>query len=67
MNNLMGNPMALLMQLKNNPLQALRQAGFNVPQNINNPQDIVQYLANSGQVSQEKLNAAQQFASQWRR
>lgn len=66
MNNLQ-NPLALLAQLKNNPLSALRQAGYNIPQNINSPQAIVQYLMNSGQVSQEKLNAAQQFASQWQK
>ena len=70
MNNLLNlfrgvNPMALLAQLQGNPMQALRSAGFNVPQNMNNPQAIVQYLAQSGQVSQQQLNMAQQLASQW--
>ena len=34
---------------------------FNVPQNITNPQDIVQYLLNTGQVSQDQLNRAMQM------
>lgn len=67
-NNFMGNnPMAMIAQLQNNPLGMLRAAGFNVPQNINSPQDIVQFLAQSGQVSQAQLNAAQQAAQMFRR
>lgn len=34
---------------------------FNVPQNVTNPQDIVQYLLNTGQVSQDQLNKAMQM------
>lgn len=56
------NPMAMLAQLKTNPLGALRQAGFNVPKNMSNPQAIIQHLMNSGQVSQQQLNQAQQMA-----
>ena len=56
------NPMAMLSQLKNNPLAILKQAGFNVPDNLNNPQEIIQHLMNSGQVSQQQLNQAQQMA-----
>ena len=56
------NMMQMLMQLKSNPLGILRQAGFNVPYSMNNPQEISQYLMNSGQVSQEQLNRAQQQA-----
>lgn len=69
MNNFMGtaNPFAMLAQLQSNPLAALRAAGFNIPQNMNSPQDIVQYLAQSGQVTQAQLNAAQQAAQMFRR
>lgn len=56
------NPMQMLSQLKSNPLGLLRQAGFNVPGNMNNPQDIIQHLMNSGQISQQQLNQAQQMA-----
>lgn len=67
MNPLMGgmggmNIIQMLTQLKNNPLQLLQKAGFNVPNNINNPQEMIQHLLNSGQVSQAQLNQAQQQA-----
>ena len=58
----MGNIMQMLSQLKSNPMGMLRQAGFNVPDNLNNPQQIIQHLMNSGQVNQNQLNQAQQMA-----
>ena len=64
MNPLMGgmNIMQMLTQLMTNPMSLLKQAGFNVPANMNSPQDIIQHLMNSGQVTQEQLNMAQQQA-----
>lgn len=56
------NPMQMLTQLKSNPLGLLRSAGYNVPDNMSNPQAIIQHLMNSGQLSQEQLNKAQQMA-----
>ena len=56
------NPMQMLAQLRSNPLGMLRQAGFNIPDNINNPQAIIQHLMNSGQLSQNQVNQAQQMA-----
>lgn len=52
------NPMAMLSQIKQNPMALLQRAGLNVPQNLNNPQDIIQHLMNSGQVSQSQINQA---------
>lgn len=40
---------------KQNPMGLLSRR-FNIPQNIQNPQDIIQHLLNSGQISQEQLN-----------
>lgn len=40
---------------KHNPMGLLARR-FNIPQNIQNPQDIIQHLLNSGQISQEQLN-----------
>lgn len=60
------NAMAMLSQLKTNPLGMLRQAGFNVPDNISNPQAIIQHLMNSGQLTQEQFNRAQQMAQNFR-
>lgn len=60
------NPMAMLSMLQSNPMQMIQRAGFNVPANVNSPQAIIQYLAQSGQVSQAQLDQAQQMASMFR-
>ena len=52
--------MQMLAQFKNNPMGMLAQR-FNIPQNIQNPQDIIQHLLNSGQVSQSQVNQAMQM------
>jgi hypothetical protein len=45
-------------QLRSNPMQMLARR-FNLPQgmNINNPNDIIQHLLNTRQISQQQLNA----------
>ena len=61
------NPMQMgqmLQSLKNNPLSFLASKGFNVPQGINNPQQMVNHLVNSGQVNQNAINQAMQMANQ---
>ena len=60
--NQAGNMMQMLMQLKQNPLSVLQKAGFNIPANINNPQQIIQHLTQTGQINQNQLNQAQQMA-----
>jgi hypothetical protein len=56
MNNL-GNIMQMVNTIKQNPMAMLSK--FNVPQNIaNDPQAIIQYMMNSGKISQEQYNAA---------
>ena len=57
------NPIQLLSQLKSNPLSILQKAGYNIPQNLNSPQSIIQYLMNSGQINQQQVNNAQNMAS----
>lgn len=67
-NPLMGmNPMQMVQQLKANPIQFLQRAGYNVPSNLNSPNDIIQHLMNSGQVSQDAYNRARQMVAQFRR
>ena len=56
------NPMQMLSQLQSNPTALLRQAGYNIPDNLNSPQAIIQHLMTSGQLSQQQLNQAQQMA-----
>lgn len=69
MNNpIMGmNPMQMIQQLKANPIQFLQRAGFNVPNNLNDPNAIIQHLMNSGQISQQNYERARQMAAQFRR
>lgn len=49
--------MQMYTQFKNNPMGLLSRR-FNIPQNMNDPQAIVQHLLNSGQVSQAQVNQA---------
>ena len=47
--------MNLYQQFRANPMQMLSRR-FNIPQNINSPQDIVQHLLNTEQITQSQLN-----------
>ena len=49
--------MKMYQQMCNNPVQFLSNR-FNIPQGINNPNDILQHLLNTGQVSQMQVNRA---------
>lgn len=66
-NMLRMNPIQMLQQLRQNPVKILRQAGMNVPENLTDPNQIIQHLMNSGQVSQERYNQARQMAAQFKR
>lgn len=46
-------------QMRNNPMQMLSQK-FSIPQNVNqtDPNEILQYLLNTGQVTQSQVNQA---------
>ena len=48
------NPMQRLQALKQNPSDVLKQAGLDIPQGMNNPQQIIQHLIQSGQVPQNR-------------
>ena len=61
----MFNPMQMINmfnQFKGNPMQALSQ--FGIPQNMNDPTQIIQHLMNSGKMSQQQFNQLQQIAGQ---
>lgn len=55
---------AMLNQLKQNPARVIGQR-FNIPQNLTSPQQIVQHLLNSGQVSQGMFNKVYQMLPQF--
>lgn len=54
------NIMEMANQFKNNPMAMLSQR-YNIPQNLNNPNEIIQYLLNTGQISQAQVNNAMQM------
>lgn len=62
-NQMMGNPLQMLSELKSNPIQFLMRRRMNLPQNINvsDPQAILNHLVSSGQISQEQINNAYQM------
>ena len=55
------NPMQMMAQLRSNPAAVLKQRGLNVPDGMSDPQQIVQHLISSGQVSNNALQAAMQM------
>lgn len=52
----------MLQQLKQNPVAILSQK-YNIPQNLNDPNQILQYLLSTRQVSQDQVNRAMQMRS----
>ena len=59
----------MLSQLKQNPVQFLMQRRMNLPQGIptNDPQAILNHLLQTGQITQQQVNAAYQQMGQFRR
>lgn len=56
----MNNILSMISQFRQNPMQMLMQK-YKIPQNMNNPQEIIQHLLNSGQVTQDQVNKAMQM------
>lgn len=52
--------MQMYQQLRKNPMQLLSQR-FNIPPNMTDPQQIIQHLLNSGQITQSQVNQAMQM------
>lgn len=51
-----GQPQMNMQQLRNDPVGAAKQAGYNIPQNLaGNPQAMVQHLIQSGQIGGARL------------
>ena len=56
-----------LAQIRRDPVGVLRQAGLNIPANMNDPQSILSYLMQSGQVNGTQLARVRQMAGMFRR
>ena len=63
------NPNALMGQFQTfmqNPMAFLAQRRLNIPQQLqNDPNAAIQYLMNSGQMSQDQYNQLRQMAKQY--
>lgn len=59
------NPLLSSMQMLNwirqNPSAVLKQAGMNIPTGMNDPQQIIQHLLNSNQVTQQRYQQVLQM------
>lgn len=61
------NPIQVLYQLQHNPVQTLKRAGLNIPDNLNDANQIIQYLMNSNQISQQQYEQARQIVLKYKR
>ena len=56
------NLLQMISQFKSNPMAMLTKR-FNIPQDMNDPNAIIQHLLNSGQVTQAQVNRVMQMAN----
>ena len=56
------NPMNLFAQFIQNPMAMLMKR-FNLPQNLNDPNEILNHLIKTGQVTQSQVDQAKQMLS----
>lgn len=56
------NPAQMVQALMQNPAAILQRSGLNIPANLQSPSDIIQYLMNSGQISQQQFERARHAA-----
>lgn len=57
------NPMQVLQQLRSNPVDMLKQAGYNIPSGMNDPRQMVNYLLDSKQIPQSRYQQVIQALS----
>lgn len=55
-----------LNKLIKDPVGYVAQCGYKVPQNINSSNDIIQYLMNTGQISQQRYNQVMSMTKQFK-
>lgn len=55
-----------LNKIMKDPVGYVAQCGLNVPQNINTPDGIIQYLMNTGQISQQRYNQVMSMTKQFK-
>lgn len=55
------NPMQMMQRIKSDPVGMLRQKGLKIPGGMRDPQQITNYLIQSGQIPQNRLTWAMQM------
>jgi hypothetical protein len=65
--NQLGNQPNVMNQLRANPAAMLKQRGLNIPDGMNDPQQIINHLLQTGQINNSRLQMAQQMMAQMRR
>lgn len=60
------NPLQRLSELKGNPTEFIRNAGYSIPDGLNDPNKILNHLLQSGQIDQGRINQAQMLARRFR-
>lgn len=65
--NQLGNQPNMMNQLRANPAAMLKQRGLNIPDGMNDPQQIINHLIQTGQINNSRLQMAQQMMAQMRR
>lgn len=59
----LANIQAALSQIKANPGKLLKSRGLNIPDGMNDPQQIINHLLSSGQINNNRLAQVQQMAA----
>ena len=54
------NLLTMINQFKQNPMAMLSRK-YSIPQSLNNPEDVLQHLLSTGQVTQEQVNRVMQM------
>ena len=55
------DPMQMMKDLKARPSGFMKEAGYNVPESMSDPQQIVNHLMQTGQLPQNRLTRAMQI------
>lgn len=62
----MYNPYLMYQQFMQNPIQMLSKK-YNLPEGMNNPEEILKHLVSSGQVKQEQIDGIMNICNAFRR
>lgn len=60
------NFMQMFQQFRANPMQMILQSRMNVPSGVNDPNQILNHLLKTGQITQEQINAAYQMMQRFK-